>query len=108
MLLQALINEGNMARYAAVCQEWRASIENLNFHSLKLTARDIPSFGKLTTQHRNLVKYIWFSIEFLSYDCTECDLDETESVMEANRITIMIGMFQAEHNEQRMKWASFR
>ncbi|KAH7127246.1 hypothetical protein B0J11DRAFT_432859 [Dendryphion nanum] len=92
MILQTLIYEGNIARYASVCREWQATIEKSNFHSLKLTVRDIPVFGKLTIEHRGLVKYIWYSIELLNYDCTECDLHETESVMEVNQTTVKDGI----------------
>lgn len=92
MIVQSLICEGNIARCASVCREWQATIERSNFHSLKLTAWDIPVFEKLSKQHLGLVKYIWYSIELLNYDCTECDLDETESVMEANQATVKDGI----------------
>lgn len=91
-ILQALIHKGNIARYASVSREWQATIEKSNFHSLKLTPCDILIFGKLTTQHLGLVKYIWYSIELLNYDCAECDLDETEDVMEVNQTTVKDGI----------------
>ncbi|OAL49040.1 hypothetical protein IQ07DRAFT_654550 [Pyrenochaeta sp. DS3sAY3a] len=91
-ILQALIHEGNIARYASVCREWQATIEKSIFHSLKLTPCDIPFLGTLTTQHLGLVKYIWYSIELLNYDCTECDRSETESVRDINRTTIEDGI----------------
>lgn len=92
MILEALAHEGDVAHCASVCREWQAAIEQLNFHSLKLTARDIPIFKIMATRNLGLIRYIWYSIELRNYDCTECDLDETEDVMDANRATVEDGM----------------
>jgi hypothetical protein len=92
MILEALKHEGNVAHCASVCREWQAAIEQHNFHSLKLTTRDIPSFNKMATRNFGLIRYIWYSIELRNYDCTECDLGETEDVMDTNRATVKEGM----------------
>jgi hypothetical protein len=92
MILEALIHEGNIAHCTSVCREWQIAIEQHNFHSLKLTAQDIPIFKIMATRNLSLIRYIWYFIELRDYNGTECDLDETEDVLDANRATVEDGM----------------
>jgi hypothetical protein len=44
MIPEALIRKENIAHCASACREWQAAIEKHNFHSLNLTAQDVPLF----------------------------------------------------------------
>lgn len=84
--------ERNVAHCASVYREWQIAIEQLNFHSLKLTSRDITIFKIMAKRNLHLIKYIWYSIELQTYDSMECDLDESEDVMDTNRATVEVGI----------------
>ncbi|KAF2877748.1 hypothetical protein BDV95DRAFT_600450 [Massariosphaeria phaeospora] len=92
MILEELIQEGNVAHCASVCREWQAAIEQHNFNSLKLTAQDIPMFKIMATRNLSLIRYIWCCIEVRDYDCAECDLDETPNARETNHATFKDGI----------------
>ncbi len=92
MILEALIFEGNVAHCASVCREWQAALEKHNLHSLNLRVQDIPAFKILGKRKLGLVRYVWYSIELQGYDCTACDLDETEAVMETNQTLVQDGL----------------
>ncbi|PVI03194.1 hypothetical protein DM02DRAFT_521358 [Periconia macrospinosa] len=96
IILKYLADENNIAQYATVCREWQAVIEQLNFHSLSLAAQDVPKLNNImATRNLNLVKYIWYSIELKSYDCSDCFRDDDE--LESTAVAIKDGirtMFQ--------------
>src|SRR4051794_34580557 len=73
MILEHLASGNNIAQYATVCREWQTAIEKLNFHSLSLTAQDVPTLNNIMVKRNlSLIKYIWYSIELQSYDCSDC------------------------------------
>jgi hypothetical protein len=92
MILEALIQEGNIAHCASVCREWQAAIEKHTFHSLNLTAQDVPIFEIMAARNLSLVKYIWYSITLQDYDCTQCDMEETEASSKANGAIVADGI----------------
>ncbi|KAJ4345654.1 uncharacterized protein N0V89_011788 [Didymosphaeria variabile] len=88
MILDALIQEGNVAHCACVSQEWKTAIGKHNFRSIRLTASDVPVLETLTAQNFGLIQYIWYCVELEEYDCSACDKDETEETTEANWVTL--------------------
>jgi hypothetical protein len=92
MILEALVHEGNVAHCATVCREWQAALEKHNFHSLNLKVQDIPAFKTLGKRKLGLVRYVWYSIELQEYDCTACDLYETEATRETNQTLVKDGL----------------
>lgn len=89
MILEALIeDERCVASYATVCREWQATIEQKNFSRLKLTPSRLPEFGGMVHRQRGLVKYIWLCIELQEYDCSQCEVEETDPWHESNTAII--------------------
>jgi hypothetical protein len=75
-ILEALGRQGNIARYASVCQEWQATLSKYTFHTLSLRARDLPAFKLIKKRHLKLVRYIWFSIRLRGPCCIQCNIPE--------------------------------
>lgn len=71
-ILEALVLDGDSARYASVCRAWQAIIERRIFARLKVTQSRLAGFSDIGYRHRHLVKYIWFSIEPDEYHCPQC------------------------------------
>lgn len=79
MILKALIQEGcYLAHYATVCREWQSVVEQKSFGRLKLTPSRLAGFGDMVHRQRVLVKYIWLCIELREYDCSQCEIGETD------------------------------
>ena len=76
--LEALGRQGNIARYASVCQEWHATLSKYTFHTLSLRARDLPIFKFIRKRHFKLVRYIWFSIRLRGPCCIQCNILEEQ------------------------------
>ncbi|KAF2186584.1 hypothetical protein K469DRAFT_686971 [Zopfia rhizophila CBS 207.26] len=56
MILEALMQDGCcVARYASVCGEWQAVIEQKNFSRLKLTPSRLAGFGDMVYRQKELV-----------------------------------------------------
>ena len=98
MILERLASGNNIAQYATVCWEWQTAIEQQNFHSLSLTAQDVPTLNNIMAKRNlSLIKYIWYSIELQSYDCSDCNHYEPEDEYRATAVAIKDGirtMFQ--------------
>jgi hypothetical protein len=92
MILEALAHEGRVAHCATVCREWQVALEKRNFRSLNLSVQDVPAFKALRNQTFGLIRYVWYSIELQEYDCTDCDLDETDATMRANQTLVEDGL----------------
>ena len=92
MILGALVHQENVAHCAIVCREWRAALEKQTFHSLNLRVQDIPAFRILGKRKIGYIRYIWYSIELQEYDCTACNLHETEAAMKTNRALVEDGL----------------
>ncbi|PSN63631.1 hypothetical protein BS50DRAFT_647268 [Corynespora cassiicola Philippines] len=74
MILKHLASGNNIAQYATVCREWQTAIEKLNFHSLSLTAQNVPTLNNIMIKRNlSLIKYVWYSSELDFYDCSDCD-----------------------------------
>ena len=71
-ILEALLLHEDSARYASICRAWQTIIERKNFAHLKVTQSRLAGFSDIGYRHRDLVKYIWFSIEPSEYHCPHC------------------------------------
>ncbi|CAI6314209.1 unnamed protein product [Periconia digitata] len=94
MILKALIDEGNAAYCATVCQEWRTAIEKHNFHSLTLTSKDMPIIESIDSHTFSLIRYIWYRIELEEYGCPACDLYESEEELEINKRIVRSSLYE--------------
>jgi hypothetical protein len=93
MILERLASGNNIAQYATVCWEWRTAFEKLNFHSLSLTAKDVPTLNNIMAKRNlSLIKYIWYSIELQSYDCLDCNHYEPGDEYRAIAVAIQDGI----------------
>jgi hypothetical protein len=92
MILEALIRIENIAHCASAGREWQVAIEKHNFHSLNLTAQDVPLFEIMAARNLSLVKYIRYSITLQNYDCTQCDVDETKAFSKTNGAIVADGI----------------
>ena len=93
MILKHLASGNNISQYATVCLEWQTAIEQLNFRSLSLTAQDVPTLNNIMAKRNlSLIKYIWYSIELQSYDCSDCNHHEYEEEHEAAAVAIKDGI----------------
>lgn len=92
-ILEALGRQGNIARYASVCQEWQATLSKYTFHTLSLRARDLPVFRMIKKRHLELVRYIWFSIRLRGPCCIQCNIpEERDRVYPFNQKIIQHGL----------------
>jgi hypothetical protein len=93
LILKHLASGNNIAQYAPVCREWQTAIEQVNFHSLNLTVQDVPTLNNITAKRNlSLIKYIWYSIELPSYDCSDCNHYECENEHRATSVAIKDGI----------------
>lgn len=92
-MLEHLISVKNIAQYATVCRKRQKAIEQLNFHSLSLTAQDVPTLDNIMAKRSlNLVKYISYSIELERCDCSDCNCYESEDEYMAAAVAIKDGI----------------
>jgi hypothetical protein len=65
--------------YAAVCRQWQAYFEKLNFCYLILSPACIPDLNKHVPRYKRLmVQHIWLRVELLPYHCQACHGFATE------------------------------
>lgn len=87
MILKHLTSGDNIFQYSTVCREWQRAIEQRNFHSFSLTAQDVPTLDTIMAD-RNLslikyYRYMWYSIELQSYDCSDCNRFDDDTMATA-------------------------
>jgi hypothetical protein len=88
-ILEALGRQGNIARYASVCQEWQATLSKYTFHTLSLRAQDLPVFKLINKRHLELVRYIWFSIRVRGPCCIQFNIPkEQDGVHPVNQMIL--------------------
>ncbi|KAK2729985.1 hypothetical protein CKAH01_09894 [Colletotrichum kahawae] len=76
---------GKCSQLATVSREWHSVLEPLNFAEISLTpSRLFDSDSRaILFRKRSLIRYIWFRVELLPYDCPECP-QEDEQVFDYN------------------------
>lgn len=71
-ILEALVLDGDSARYASICRAWQTIIEQRIFAQINVTQSRLAGFSDIGYRHRHSVKYIWFSIEPSERHCPHC------------------------------------
>lgn len=69
MILDALVQCGNVSHCACVSQEWKTAIGKHNFRPLRLTPADMSFMESLSSQSMDMVEYVYYCIELEEYGC---------------------------------------
>ncbi|EFY85505.1 hypothetical protein MAC_08452 [Metarhizium acridum CQMa 102] len=73
LVVESLLQDAcDLAGFATVSREWKSIIEPHNFARIKLTPSRLAGFESIAHRHRARVRYIWFCLKLLEYDCIEC------------------------------------
>lgn len=95
MILEALNQDGHrVAHYATFCREWQTFIEREVFSQLNVNLSRLNDLGAMVCRSKRLVKYLWLCIELQEYDCSQCEVEETDSWHEANTAIIQSAISQ--------------
>ena len=79
LILEEVLRQGRHGSCAAVCSEWKAFFEPLNFYRLELQVPCLEQLGRITTRTASLVRQIRLNIELPRYSCHSCRRSESIS-----------------------------
>lgn len=79
LILEEILHQGSHGSCAAVCSEWKAFFEPLNFYRLKLKVPCLEQLGHMTTRTASLVRQIRLNVELPRYSCRSCHRYESSS-----------------------------
>jgi hypothetical protein len=79
LILEEVLRQGRHGSCAAVCSEWKAFFEPLNFYRLELQVPCLEQLCRMTTRTARLVREIRLNIELPRYSCLSCHSYESGS-----------------------------